>query len=132
MCVDVASGMAFLETALIAHRDLAARNVLLTAGMQCKVELRQPSLALTPVQTLLGKRAWFAAHNIKLNIEHSIKHNLEHSVAHNTAHNIAHDIAHDALVCWRPTLCATARALGWFVTVCCERVPVPPRLPTLA
>ena len=39
MCVDVAAGMAFLETALIVHRDLAARNVLLTADMQCKVDL---------------------------------------------------------------------------------------------
>ena len=37
MCVDVASGMAFLETALIVHRDLAARNVLLTTDMVCKI-----------------------------------------------------------------------------------------------
>ena len=63
MCVDVASGMAFLETALIVHRDLAARNVLLTAGMQCKVG----ELNLGPMQGAVDKKctscAYFAAHN---------------------------------------------------------------------
>ena len=76
MCVDVASGMAFLETALIVHRDLAARNVLLTATMQCKVGSLLPPAQAPSVQVPLGKRARFAAHLIAHNNARNIRHNI--------------------------------------------------------
>jgi serine/threonine protein kinase len=37
MCVDTASGMAYLSGIGIVHRDLAARNVLVASDLSCKV-----------------------------------------------------------------------------------------------
>ena len=37
MCLDTASGMAYLELIGVVHRDLAARNVLVSSDMSCKI-----------------------------------------------------------------------------------------------